>query len=179
MGGDELWTTEEYGRSHEGRVGVLLADGTVPELVYFDGMSVSGSTVRHWSVYDGSDHPRRPQAHALRAECACGWTGRPRTVDWEAAGDLPFREYGSRTAERCLEDWAQHTTAVHQTTVPIPAELRAERGRGRDREARRGRARRRGQGRPRTGGHRRTHRPLARPPTPAPKTRRRSPQRSV
>jgi hypothetical protein len=69
---DESWTTEEYGRSHEGRVGVLLADGTVPEPVYFDGISVSGSTVRHWSVYDGSDHPRRSQAHALRAECACG-----------------------------------------------------------------------------------------------------------
>ncbi|GAA1592889.1 hypothetical protein [Streptomyces globosus] len=125
MDSDESWTTEEYGRSHEGRVGVLLADGAVPGPVYFDGISVSGSTVRHWSVYDGSDHPRRPQAHALRAECACGWKGRPRTVDWEAAGDLPFREHGSRTAEWCLEDWDQHTTAVHQTTIPLPAELRA------------------------------------------------------
>ncbi|KJY25364.1 hypothetical protein [Streptomyces katrae] len=125
MARDETWTSEEYGRSHEGRVAVLLADGTTPKPVYFDGNSSIGETVRHWSVYDGSDYPQRPRAHALRAECTCGWTGESHTVDWEAAGDLRFREHGDRTAGQCLDDWDKHTIAVGETTVPLPADLLA------------------------------------------------------
>ncbi|MFD9445938.1 hypothetical protein ACFWBR_39205 [Streptomyces sp. NPDC060006] len=43
----ETWTTEGFGTSHEGAVGVLLADGTVPTPVFFamssggDGEAVS------------------------------------------------------------------------------------------------------------------------------------------
>ncbi|MFE5534829.1 hypothetical protein [Streptomyces sp. NPDC056492] len=126
MDSDETWTSDEYGKSHEGRVGVLLADGTAPEAVYFDSSSGAiGSTVRHWSVYDGSAHPKRPRAHLLRAECACGWTGESHPVDWETASDLPFREHGAQTAGRCLGDWDQHTIAVAATTIPVPAELEA------------------------------------------------------
>lgn len=33
MGEQETWTTEEFGASHTGSVGVLLADGTVPSPV--------------------------------------------------------------------------------------------------------------------------------------------------
>ncbi|MCX4632043.1 hypothetical protein [Streptomyces sp. NBC_01443] len=36
MGERETWTTEEFGTSHEGTVGVLLADGSVPGPAYFD-----------------------------------------------------------------------------------------------------------------------------------------------
>ncbi|MFE4830717.1 hypothetical protein [Streptomyces sp. NPDC056672] len=32
----ETWTTEEFATSHEGAVGVLLADGAAPERVFFD-----------------------------------------------------------------------------------------------------------------------------------------------
>ncbi|MFE2148163.1 hypothetical protein ACFXA3_41735, partial [Streptomyces sp. NPDC059456] len=81
---DETWTSDEYGTSHEGRGGVLLADGTAPEPVYFDSSSSgSGWQVRHWSVYDGEGPCTPcPKAAALRAECSCGWTGEPRPVDW-------------------------------------------------------------------------------------------------
>ncbi|MEU6867502.1 hypothetical protein ABZ924_30395 [Streptomyces sp. NPDC046876] len=84
---DETWTAEEYGRSHESRVGVLLADGMVPKPVYFDSDSGGfGWEVTHWSLYDGQgpDSPR-PQAHSLRGECSCGWTGTPGTLDPTAA----------------------------------------------------------------------------------------------
>lgn len=110
---DETWTSQEYGRSHEGRVGVLLEDGTVPKPVY-------------WSVYDGATtYVPRPRAHVLRAECSCGWTGTPHAVEWATAGDLPFRESGLAAAERCEEDWDAHITAVGNTTVPLPTELEA------------------------------------------------------
>ncbi|MFJ6722555.1 hypothetical protein [Streptomyces sp. NPDC091259] len=121
---DETWTSEEFVPSHEGRVGVLLADGTVPKPVYFDSNSGSGGwDVRHWSVYDGRDHPRRPRAAVLRAECSCGWTGEDRTVDWTAVVDLPFRDSGLQDADRCQEDWDRHIGDVRETTIPLPAEL--------------------------------------------------------
>ncbi|GAA3272344.1 hypothetical protein GCM10010493_57390 [Streptomyces lavendulae subsp. grasserius] len=122
---DVTWTSEEYGRSHEGRVGVLLEDGTVPKPVCIDSNSgASGWEVRHWSVYDGAaTYVPRPRAHVLHAECSCGWTGTRHTVDWTAAADLAFRESGLATAEQCEEDWDTHITAVGNTTVPLPAEL--------------------------------------------------------
>ncbi|MEU9417398.1 hypothetical protein [Streptomyces sp. NPDC048272] len=121
---DETWTSDEYGKSHEGRVGTLLADGSSPKPVYFDSNSGGfGWEVRHWSAYDGGTHPWRPQADALQGECSCGWRGEPRTVDWTNAGDLPFREHGWETVGECQDDWDRHITAVAATTVPLPAEL--------------------------------------------------------
>jgi hypothetical protein len=77
MGERETWTTEEFGSSHEGAVGVLLADGTVPAPVFF-GMNSGGGgqSVSQWSVYDGG-FAHVPQAAALRAGVAQGtsWTG--------------------------------------------------------------------------------------------------------
>ncbi|MER5778460.1 hypothetical protein ABT144_30105 [Streptomyces sp. NPDC002039] len=124
---DETWTSDEYGRSHEGRVGVLLDDGSVPKPVYFDSASgSSGWEVSHWSVYDGAGtYQPRPKAHLLRAECSCGWTGPRHTVDWTTAGELPFHESGLRTAERCEEDWDAHIRDVATATIPLPAELEA------------------------------------------------------
>ncbi|MEU8501561.1 hypothetical protein ACGFYF_40165 [Streptomyces lavendulae] len=124
---DEIWTSEEYGTSHEGRVGTLLEDGDSPKPVYFDSNSGGfGWEVRHWSVYDGGTHPHRPQAHALQAQCSCGWQGEPRLVDWTTAGDLPFREHGWETAGECQDDWDRHITVVDATTVPLPPELEAQ-----------------------------------------------------
>ncbi|RKT02152.1 hypothetical protein BX286_0016 [Streptomyces sp. 3211.6] len=125
MAKDETWTSDEYGTSHEGRVGVLLADGTVPEPVYFDSNSGGfSSKVRHWSVYDGDGpYSPRPKADVLRAECSCGWTGTRHTVDWAALGDLPFRESGLVMAAQCEKEWDGHITAVGATTIALPAEL--------------------------------------------------------
>ncbi|MBP2405767.1 hypothetical protein [Streptomyces syringium] len=66
----ETWTTEEFGSSHEGAVGVLLADGTVPPPVLFAmNSSGGGRSVSHWSVYDGRDgyNPRPREAGVLPA----------------------------------------------------------------------------------------------------------------
>ncbi|MFE2151515.1 hypothetical protein ACFXAO_15960 [Streptomyces lavendulae] len=101
---DEVWTSEEYGTSHQGRGATLLEDGSGLKPVYFDSNSGGfGWEVRHWSVYDGGTHPQRPQAHALQAQCSCGWQGEPRIVDWTTAGDLPFREHGWETAGECQD----------------------------------------------------------------------------
>ncbi|MFF3020030.1 hypothetical protein [Streptomyces sp. NPDC057939] len=63
----ETWTTDEFGTSHEGTVGVLLADGSVPGPVFFDsGPGPGGQSVSHWPVYDGHS-PRIPRAAVLRA----------------------------------------------------------------------------------------------------------------
>ncbi|OEJ35350.1 hypothetical protein BGK67_00215 [Streptomyces subrutilus] len=121
---DEIWTSDEYGKSHEGRVGTLLEDGSSPKPVYFDSNSGGfGWEVCHWSVYDGGTYPQRPQAHALQAECSCGWRGERRIVNWTAVGDLPLREHGWETAGECQDDWDRHITAIDATTIPLPAEL--------------------------------------------------------
>ncbi|UQW99104.1 hypothetical protein [Streptomyces sp. RerS4] len=124
MDKDEVWTSDEYGESHVGRVGTLLEDGSSPKPVYFDSNSCAfGWEVRHWSVYDGGTYPRRPQAHALHGECSCGWRGEPRIVDRSTAGDLPLHEYGWDAAAASQDDWDRHIMAVEATTVPLPAEL--------------------------------------------------------
>nr|ACY06276.1 hypothetical protein [Streptomyces flaveolus] len=83
----ETWTTEEFGSSHVGAVGVLLADGTVPDPVLF--LSSSGAEAR-WlserSVYDGRPHGG-PRAAALRAVCSCGWAGPGRALDWNESDE--------------------------------------------------------------------------------------------
>ncbi len=124
MDKDETWKTDEYGKSHEGRVSVLDADGAVPDAVYFDSNSGGfGWQVRHWSDYDGIDYPERPKAQVLRAECACGWTGDPHTVDWAKAGGRPFREHGMELADRCMDDWDHDTIVVAETTIPLTFDL--------------------------------------------------------
>ncbi|MFF4647687.1 hypothetical protein [Streptomyces sp. NPDC001389] len=122
---DTTWTSDEFGTSHEGRVGVLLADGTVPRPVYFGSASGSdGHDITHWSVYDGT-HLSRPKADALRGECSCGWSGPTYPVDWDAADGQPFYESGGTTAEQCEEDWDRHVRTVRNTTIPLPDKLEA------------------------------------------------------
>ncbi|MGW7313936.1 hypothetical protein [Streptomyces sp. NPDC054865] len=120
MGKRETWTTDEFGTSHEGAVGVVLADGGVPEPVYFDsGSGTGGRSVSQWSVYDGR-YPRGPRAAAVRAVCSCGWTGAEHRLDWTAIGDQELAEAGDPQADACVRDWDDHTEQVEATTVPLP-----------------------------------------------------------
>ncbi|MEU8779838.1 hypothetical protein [Streptomyces sp. NPDC048606] len=115
----ESWTTDEFGSSHEGTVGVVLADGTIPGPVFFDsGSGAGGREVAQWSVYDGRF--RRPRAHALRAVCSCGWSGPEHPLDWEAIGEKDLEVHGDSEADACVRDWDHHTTVVEATTVPLP-----------------------------------------------------------
>ncbi|MCX4775589.1 hypothetical protein [Streptomyces sp. NBC_01264] len=116
----ETWTTEEFGSSHAGAVGVLLADGTVPDPVHFGSASGSGGqAVSQWSVYDGH-WTHVPRAAALRAVCSCGWVGPEHRLDWEAIGEQDLDDGGEDQADACLKDWDEHTEQVEATTVPLP-----------------------------------------------------------
>ncbi|WP_424216575.1 hypothetical protein ACN20G_31075 (plasmid) [Streptomyces sp. BI20] len=118
----EFWQVDEYGPSHQGQVGVVLADGTEPPPVYLDPGSGPGFVqTTHWSVYDGA--LTGPRAHALRAACTCGWRGTQYPVDWTAMGDEPLRVGGARDADHCQSDWDRHVFEVGRTTVPVPPAL--------------------------------------------------------
>ncbi|KAA6223997.1 hypothetical protein CP973_20600 [Streptomyces albofaciens JCM 4342] len=120
MGERETWTTEEFGTSHEGAVGVLLADGTVPGPVFFDsGSGAGGPSVSQWSVYDGC-FAYVPRAAALRAVCSCGWTGEKHELDWGDIGEQKLAEAGAGAANTCMQDWDEHTEEVERSAVPLP-----------------------------------------------------------
>ncbi|MET9429644.1 hypothetical protein [Streptomyces sp. NPDC003036] len=119
MGEREMWTTDEFGASHEG-VGVLLAGGAVPAPVLFDtGSGGGGQSVAQWSVYDGRI-TRGPRAAALRAVCSCGWTGTEQTLDWDEVGEQELAEAGAGAADACLVDWDAHTAEVEASAVALP-----------------------------------------------------------
>ncbi|MFF8788047.1 hypothetical protein [Streptomyces sp. NPDC015125] len=116
----ETWTTEEFGASHEGAVGVLLADGTVPGPVFFQMNSGGGGqSVAQWSVYDGH-FAHVPRAAALRAVCSCGWTGTEHRLDWDEFGEQELAEAGAFAADVCLQDWDEHTVEVENSAVSLP-----------------------------------------------------------
>ncbi|MFI0219873.1 hypothetical protein [Streptomyces lydicus] len=121
----ETWTTEEFGSSHTGAIGVLLADGIVPDPVFFDTSSgAGGQWVSQWSVYDGG-FAHAPRAAALRAVCSCGWSGLEHELDWEAIGDRELIEAAGDTADMCTQDWDAHTVEVDQSAVPLPGAVTA------------------------------------------------------
>lgn len=168
MGEQETWTTQEFGSSHEGAVGVLLADGAVPGPVFFDtGSGAGGAPVSQWSVYDGH-FAHVPRAAALRAVCSCGWSGTRQQLDWGEIGDRELPEAGAGAADACFRDWDTHRRGgavsrspaggVHRATGPAD---------GGDREA--GEVLTAGgpEGRAPAGGDRRTDRVLAGPRCPA------------
>ncbi|MFE7402526.1 hypothetical protein [Streptomyces sp. NPDC057557] len=117
-----MWETEEFGSEHEGRPGVLLADGTEPGPVYFD--AGSGPAIHRsvdWWVYDGT--LGAPIATELRGACSCGWRGSPRyPLDWEVVDRR--RPYLADTSGP-EGDWDTHITEVQARTVPVPADLTA------------------------------------------------------
>ncbi|MEU4506984.1 hypothetical protein [Streptomyces sp. NPDC024089] len=117
-----MWETEEFGDEHEGRPGVLLADGTEPGPVYFD--AGSGPTVHQstdWYVYDGT--LGAPVATEMRGACSCGWRGTPRyPLDWEAVERRKPYLFDTNGPEG---DWDAHITDVQARTVPLPVDLTA------------------------------------------------------
>ncbi|MFE7402234.1 hypothetical protein [Streptomyces sp. NPDC057557] len=117
-----MWETEEFGSEHEGRPGVLLADGTEPGPVYFD--AGSGPTVHQsseWWAYDGT--LGAPLATELRGACSCGWRGTSRySLDWEA---VDRRRPYLADASGPEGDWDTHITEVTARAVPVPADLTA------------------------------------------------------
>ncbi|MEV7541205.1 hypothetical protein [Streptomyces sp. NPDC089915] len=116
----ETWTTEEFGTSHEGWIGVLLPDGTVPAPAFFDtGSGPNVHKTSHWSVYDGR-RGRIPRAAVLRGTCSCGWTGPEHALDWNAIGEQDLEDAAADEADACYDDWDGHTTAVEAATIPVP-----------------------------------------------------------
>ncbi|MFD4394190.1 hypothetical protein [Kitasatospora sp. NPDC058478] len=123
MGERETWTTDEFGDSHKGAVGVLLADGTVPRPAFFPMADQGGGhTTSQWNVYDGR-HGLTPRAHALRAVCSCGWTGPEHQVDWNGDGAQEFDDAAHELAYACEQEWDEHTTEVEMSAVAMPDDI--------------------------------------------------------
>jgi hypothetical protein len=115
------WRDEEFGSSHDGKVGVLLADGSEPKPVYVDPGPVHG--VSDWQIYDGYEYSNgyaRPRAAWLRGACSCGWRGERHKIDWACIEDWPddvdtSGPYG---------DWGQHIGEVESQAVPLPEDVK-------------------------------------------------------
>ncbi|WP_323187608.1 hypothetical protein [Streptomyces sp. NBC_01275] len=112
--------TEQFGESHEGVAGAVLADGGEPKPVYVDFGSGAGSGLEtsEWWAYDGRSS--RPLAAAYRGACACGWRGEAHPIDWEELADEHQYDLDTGAAHR---EWSEHIRAVERRTVPLPDEL--------------------------------------------------------
>ncbi|MEU9666320.1 hypothetical protein AB0E25_12125 [Streptomyces bobili] len=115
------WTTEEFGESHEGIAGAVLADGSEPKPVYLDLGSSADSVLEtsEWWAYDG--RLRRPRAAGFRAACACGWRGETHPIDgacWMSDDGLYDLDVSAARG-----DWRVHIRAVERRTVPLPDQL--------------------------------------------------------
>ncbi|WP_405575162.1 hypothetical protein [Streptomyces sp. NBC_01167] len=114
------WITEEFGDSHEGITGAVLADGHEPKPVYLDFGSGSGSVheTSEWWAYNGELN--RPRAAAVRAACACGWRGPDYPIAWDELPDGGLNDVDTSGPYR---DWSGHIATVDRRTVPLPAEV--------------------------------------------------------
>ncbi|MFF5306361.1 hypothetical protein ACFY5F_44070 [Streptomyces sp. NPDC013161] len=113
------WRSEEFGESHEGIVGAVLADGSEPKSVYLDvGSGSSMYETREWWAYNG--WLGRPRAAAWRASCACGWRGDGHPIDWDQVEDHDLDDLDTSGA---YDEWWEHIHAVERRTVPLPEEL--------------------------------------------------------
>ncbi|NBE50487.1 hypothetical protein [Streptomyces boluensis] len=113
------WTTEEFGKSHDGWVGALLPDGTEPKQVYLDpGSGANFHETREWWAYRGILN--RPMAARVRGACSCGWRGETQyPIDWDQIGSF-VQDFPSPEP---LTDWEQHLDEVEARTIPLPDEL--------------------------------------------------------
>ncbi|MCT2590535.1 hypothetical protein LHJ74_11545 [Streptomyces sp. N2-109] len=113
------WKTVEFGSSHEGITGAVLADGTEPKPVYLDaGSSAYMLQTSEWWAYNGK--LGRPEATQLRASCSCGWRGAPQyPIDWSQLGNYPYDVDTSGPRG----DWSEHIANVEHHTVPLPDEM--------------------------------------------------------
>ncbi|GAA3011533.1 hypothetical protein JCM13580A_62500 [Streptomyces drozdowiczii] len=115
------WKTEEFGASHQGRPGAVLADGAEPKPVTFDlGSGTNVHETSNWWVYDGNTLGA-PRATALRGACSCGWRGSAlHPIDWEqiaAEGPEWWDTQGPH------DDWKQHSADVEHQAVPVPEDI--------------------------------------------------------
>ncbi|MFI2263547.1 hypothetical protein OHU45_37115 [Streptomyces tubercidicus] len=114
------WQSEEFGASHEGMAGAVLADGSEPRPVYLD--AGSGSYMHEttqWWAYNG--RLSRPRADYMRGACSCGWRGaRHYPIDWD---QLNVRRIYEVDTPGPYEDWQSHIDEVELRTVPLPVEL--------------------------------------------------------
>ncbi|KOX19598.1 MULTISPECIES: hypothetical protein [unclassified Streptomyces] len=114
------WRRDGF-ESHEGTVGVLLADGSEPGPVVFDlGSSSNFHESTSWWHYNGEF--RRPTATSMRGRCACGWRGtKTYPIDWERV-----REDDDPDAYDITDpygDWAAHLDGVAERAVALPEDL--------------------------------------------------------
>lgn len=117
------WSTVDFGDSHEGYIGVLLADGTEPPPQYVDvGSSSYVPSTREWWAYDGT--LGRRLADRYRAACACGWRGTDHPLNWtEAKGDrADYQPPGA------YEEWQTHIGDVAARTATLPEDVTASLG---------------------------------------------------
>ncbi|MEU5825901.1 hypothetical protein [Streptomyces sp. NPDC047803] len=115
------WKTEEFGASHRGRPGAVLADGAEPKPVTFDlGSGTNFHETSNWWVYDGNTLGA-PRATALRGACSCGWRGSAlHPIDWEqVAAEGP--EWWDTQGPH--DDWKQHIADVEHQAVPVPEDI--------------------------------------------------------
>ncbi|WP_158718782.1 hypothetical protein [Streptomyces griseus] len=105
---------------HEGRVGVLLEDGTAAGPVYVDlGNSGHVPGFTDWWIYDGT--LRRPLANRMRAACACGWEGETTyPIAWELVPDGEPFLYDTSGPQR---DWTAHARQAVAAEVPVPEDV--------------------------------------------------------
>ncbi|MEU9998082.1 hypothetical protein [Streptomyces sp. NPDC050848] len=114
------WEREGF-ESHEGTVGVLVADGSEPGPVAFDmgsGSSFYEST--SWWHYNGT--MRRPTATSMRGRCACGWRGEKTfPIDWEQVRRDDDPDVYDTSGP--YEDWAAHMDQVAARQVSLPEDV--------------------------------------------------------
>ncbi|MFB6828400.1 hypothetical protein [Streptomyces hydrogenans] len=116
-----MWEWQPDGaEGHEGKVGVLLEDGTVPGPVYIDlGSSGHVPSFTDWWYYDGAN--RRPLADRMRAACACGWFGESTyPIDWNRVRPRDPFQYDTSGPEG---DWEKHTREINAAAVPVPEDV--------------------------------------------------------
>ncbi|WP_330300303.1 hypothetical protein [Streptomyces sp. NBC_00503] len=114
------WVSEDFGSSHAGWAGAVLADGSEPGPVYLDpGSGSNFHETREWWAYSGILN--RPHAAGARAACACGWRGGTTyPIDWDAVDRVSRYEPVIDGPEG---DWDEHIEDVESRTVQLPAEL--------------------------------------------------------
>ncbi|WP_432112728.1 hypothetical protein [Streptomyces sp. S1] len=119
-GEQDGWRRDGF-ESHEGMVGVLLADGSEPGPVFFDlGSGATFHESSDWWHYDGTF--RRPTATSMRGRCACGWRGtKTYVIDWEKVREDDDPDAYDTSGP--YRDWKAHLDEVAERAVALPEDL--------------------------------------------------------
>lgn len=114
------WQRDEFGTSHEGRAGAVLADGSEPGPRHL-GLGNSGHLPKSndWWVYDGKFNASK--ATHLRGACSCGWRGTTLyPIDWS---EIDWRYGHAHDTDGPCGDWEDHIEEVEERAVPLPVEV--------------------------------------------------------